>query len=61
MNPTEYKDLQKSFLERTFCFKQFKEFNVKDKCQVILGQDDDFSVDMALQMTTLEKVQKFLN
>ena len=55
MNPTEYKDLLKSFLERGFCFKKFEKFNVKNKGQVILRHDVDFSVDMAVQMAALEK------
>jgi len=55
MNPTEYKELLESVLERGFFFKSFEEFTVKDNCQVILRHDVDFSVDMAVQMAALEK------
>lgn len=55
MNPTEYKNLLSSFLERGFIFKSFEKFSVKDNCQVILRHDVDFSVDMAVQMGAIEK------
>ena len=55
MNPTEYKNLLQSFIERGFFFKSFEKFSGKDNCQVILRHDVDFSVDMAVQMATLEK------
>lgn len=55
MNPTKYKAFLKAFLGKGFYFKKFEEFNVNDNCQVILRHDVDFSVQMAVQMATLEK------
>jgi hypothetical protein len=55
MNATKYKELLKSFLKHGYYFKKFEEFNVNDNCQVILRHDIDLSVDMAVQMATLEK------
>ncbi|MDA7768605.1 hypothetical protein N8936_00750 [Porticoccaceae bacterium] len=55
MNPTEYKSLLQSFLQKGFCFRKFEEFNVDEKSQVILRHDVDFSIDMAVQMADLEQ------
>lgn len=54
MNTAEYKILLNSFLKQGFHFKKFEDFNVDEKCQVILRHDIDFSIDMAVKMATLE-------
>ena len=55
MNPKKYKELLKTFLKHGFHFLKFEDFNINKNCQVILRHDVDFSVEMAVQMATLEK------
>ena len=55
MNPKKYKELLKTFLKQGFNFQKFEDFDINKNCQVILRHDVDFSVEMAVQMATLEK------
>jgi hypothetical protein len=50
LDPIEYKSPLQSFLLKGVRFRKFEEFNVDQKCQVILRHDSDFSADMAVQM-----------
>lgn len=55
MNHIKYKELLQAYFRQGFYFKKFEEFNVNEGCQVILRHDVDFSIQMAVQMATLEK------
>jgi hypothetical protein len=55
MNPFKYQELLNAFLDKGYNFKKFEDFNPNAISQVILRHDIDFSIQMAVQMATLEK------
>ncbi|MDB9806745.1 hypothetical protein OAC03_02690 [Amylibacter sp.] len=55
MNPFKYKELLEAFLDKSYNFKKFENFNANESSQVILRHDIDFSIQMAVQMATIEK------